>query len=199
MLRLGLTGGIGSGKSTVARIFEELGVPVFYADKAARGLLESDAGLREKIIANFGPDTYKGNTPDRARIAQIVFSDPVKLSLLNSLTHPATIRAADEWMQRQTYPYTIKEAALMFESDAWKFVDKVIGVSAPETLRIQRVMQRDQVTFEDVQKRILRQLNEEEKMKRCDFILYNDEQTLLLPQVLSLHERLLALAATTKP
>lgn len=199
MLRIGLTGGIGSGKSTVARIFEELGVPVFYADQAARTLLETDPLLREKIITHFGTDTYQGTKPDRARIAQIVFSDPAKLALLNSFTHPATIAAADAWMQQQTYPYTIKEAALMFESDAWKFVDQVIGVSAPEELRISRVMQRDQVTRAAVLARISKQMNEAEKLKRCDHILYNDGEQLLVPQVLALHARLLAQAASAQP
>lgn len=194
-----MTGGIGSGKSTVARIFEELGVPVFYADQAARTLLETDPLLREKIITHFGTDTYQGTKPDRARIAQIVFSDPAKLALLNSFTHPATIAAADAWMQQQTYPYTIKEAALMFESDAWKFVDQVIGVSAPEELRISRVMQRDQVTRAAVLARISKQMNEAEKLKRCDHILYNDGEQLLVPQVLALHARLLAQAASAQP
>ncbi len=198
MLRVGLTGGIGSGKSTVARIFEELGVPVFYADQAARVLLETDPVLREKIIFHFGADTYQNGMPDRKRIAQIVFSDPAKLALLNSFTHPATLAAADEWMQRQTFPYTIKEAALMFESDAWKQLDAVIGVSAPEELRIRRVMQRDEVTREAVLARISKQMNEEEKMKRCDFILYNDELQPLVPQVLALHAQLLTQAAAAR-
>ncbi|MBC7866084.1 MAG: dephospho-CoA kinase, partial [Gloeobacteraceae cyanobacterium ES-bin-316] len=115
-----------------------------------------------------------------------------KLSLLNSLVHPLTIADAEKWMQQQTSAYMIKEAALVFETDVWKHLDKVIGVSAPYELRLQRTMQRDGISEEAVKARMSKQMNEEEKMKRCDFVLYNDEQHLLIPQVIALHERLLA-------
>lgn len=190
MIKVGLTGGIGSGKSTVARIFEVLGIPVYYADDAAKQIMNTDKDLKALLIKNFGEQTYQNDQLDRAYLASIVFADGEKLKLLNSLTHPATIRDANRWMSEQTTAYVIKEAALLFESDAYKYLDKVIGVFAPQELRIKRVMDRDKVTRDEVISRMNRQMNEEEKMKRCDFIITNDEQQLVMPQVLQLHQRL---------
>ncbi|MBN8673993.1 MAG: dephospho-CoA kinase [Chitinophagales bacterium] len=191
MIRVGLTGGIGSGKSTVARVFEVLGIPVYYADEATRQLMNTDEALKKEIIKHFGEESYSNGRLNRPYIASIVFNDKEKLDLLNALTHPATIRHANDWMQQQTTPYVIKEAALIFESGSAENLDYVIGVSAPKPLRIQRVMERDQISAEEVQKRIDRQLSEDMKMKLCDFVLVNNEQELLTPQVLALHEQLL--------
>jgi len=192
MLKVGLTGGIGSGKSTVAKIFETLGIPIYYADDAAKHLMNTDPGIRDVIIQHFGKESYNEGQLNRKHIASIVFNDEKKLELLNSITHPATISHANEWIQKQTTPYIIKEAALLFESDAYKSLDKIIGVSAPLELRIERTIQRDHVTREEVVKRISRQMNEEEKMKRCDFVLINDEKELLIPQVMELHQKFLS-------
>lgn len=191
MIRVGLTGGIGSGKSTVARVFEVLGIPVYYADEATRQLMNTDEALKKEIIKHFGEESYSNGRLNRPYIASIVFNDKEKLDLLNALTHPATIRHANDWMQQQTTPYVIKEAALIFESGSAENLDYVIGVSAPKPLRIQRVMERDQISAEEVQKRMDRQLSEDMKMKLCDFVLVNNEQELLTPQVLALHEQLL--------
>jgi dephospho-CoA kinase len=188
MLKVGLTGGIGSGKTTVAKIFETLGVPVYYADEAARHLMNTDPGIREAIIEHFGSNSYNEGQLNRKYVASIVFNDKEKLELLNSITHPATISHASEWIQQQNTPYIIKEAALMFESDAYLSMDKVIGVHSPLDLRIERTMQRDHVTREEVLKRIHRQMDEDEKMNRCDFVMINDEKQLLIPQVIALHE-----------
>jgi dephospho-CoA kinase len=188
MLKVGVTGGIGSGKTTVAKIFETLGVPVYYADEAARHLMNTDPGIREAIIEHFGSNSYNEGQLNRKYVASIVFNDKEKLELLNSITHPATISHASEWIKQQNTPYIIKEAALMFESDAYLSMDKVIGVHSPLDLRIERTMQRDHVTREEVLKRINRQMDEVEKMKRCDFVLINDEKQLLIPQVIALHE-----------
>ena len=196
MLKVGITGGIGSGKSTVARIFETLGIPVYYADDAARRLMNEDLSLRNEIIAHFGPQAYHGNELDRFYLATNVFKDKDKLRLLNSLTHPVTIRDSDEWMAKQTTPYALKEAALIFESGAEKKLDYVIGVSAPLTLRINRSMKRDNITMEKVKERMNGQLNEEEKMKRCHFLIYNDELRALIPQVILLHNKLISLSAS---
>jgi len=195
MLKIGLTGGIGSGKSTVAKIFEVLGVPVYYADDAAKQIMNTDKELKAALVKHFGEQTYQNDELNRPWLASVVFGDTEKLKLLNSLTHPATIRDANRWIQQQTSPYIIKEAALMFESDAYKYLDKIIGVSAPVELRIKRAMERDHVTRDEVLSRINRQMNEEEKIKRCDFVIFNDEQQLILPQVLKLHERFLAMTA----
>jgi len=189
MLKIGLTGGIGSGKSTVAKIFETLGIPVYYADDAAKELMNTDPDLKELIIKNFGSNVYTDNKLNRSYLASIVFADKLKLEILNSLTHPATINAANEWIALQKGPYIIKEAALLFESDAHKHLDAIIGVSSPIALRMKRVMQRDNLTEEDVQKRINRQMDEAEKMRRCDYIIHNDESTLLIPQVLALDKK----------
>ena len=194
MIRIGLTGGIGSGKTTVAKIFETLGIPVYYADDAAKRIMNEDAALREAIQQNFGEESYTNKTLNRSYLASVVFGSAEKLALLNKLVHPLTIADSEAWMQLQTGPYAIKEAALIFESDVWKDLDKVIGVSSPIELRLQRTMERDGANREAVQARISKQMDEDEKMKRCDFVLYNDETQLLIPQVLALHEKLIAVA-----
>jgi dephospho-CoA kinase len=191
MLKVGLTGGIGSGKTTVAKIFEVLGIPVFYADDAAKAIMYSDVELRAEIIRQFGKEAYDDGILNRKWLAGIVFNDPAKLALLNSLTHPITIRIAAEWMLRQKSPYVIKEAALLFESGAHKDLDLVIGVSAPLELRIKRAMDRDRLTEEEIMKRINRQMDEGLKLKKCDFIVVNDEVEMIIPQVLELHEKFL--------
>lgn len=192
MLRIGLTGGIGSGKSTVAKVFETLGIPVYYADDAAKKLMNTDEELKASIIRHFGEAAYSNNELDRKYLASIVFSNKEKLELLNSLTHPATIRDAEQWMNRQTTPYAIKEAALLFESGAAAHLDKVIGVYAPQPIRIKRVMERDNLPAEEILKRINRQIDEEMKMKLCDYVISNNEQELVIPQVLKLHEQFIA-------
>lgn len=191
MIKVGLTGGIGSGKSVVAKVFETLGIPVYYADDAAKKLMNTDEKLKKEIIKNFGADSYKNGDLDRKYIASIVFNDKEKLELLNSLTHPATILDAKEWIKKQASPYIIKEAALLFESGANKDLDFVIGVDAPLPLRIKRVMKRDGITEAEILKRIAGQMNDDEKMKLCDFIIYNNEKDLVIPQILELHIKFL--------
>ena len=192
MLKIGLTGGIGSGKSTVAKIFETLGVPVYNADEEAKKMMNSDEELKASLINNFGAETYKDGLLDRKYLAAIVFNDDHKLELLNLLIHPATIRDASEWIKKQNSPYVIKEAALLFEAGAADMLDLVIGVSAPHELRIKRVMNRDGVSREEVLKRMRSQLDDEVKMKRCDFVITNDEKSLIIPQVLSLHSQFIS-------
>lgn len=189
MLKIGLTGGIGSGKSTVAKIFEVLGVPVYYADDAAKLIMNEDEDLKAAIIKHFGTESYKDNQLNRAWIASQVFGNDEKLKLLNALTHPATISHSRKWMQQQTGAYAVKEAALIFESHSDKYLDHMIGVYAPAPIRIKRTMERDHITEEEVLKRMARQMNEEEKMKRCDFVIINDESQLVIPQVLELHRK----------
>lgn len=191
MLRIGLTGGIGSGKSTVARIFIVLGIPVYNADDAAKRLMTEDEELKNKIINLFGGESYTKGVLNRRYLSSLVFNDKEKLKLLNSLVHPATIKDAIEWMKKQNAPYTIKEAALIFESGFNKLLDFVIGVKAPLSLRIERTMQRDKVTTAQVEARIKLQMAEEEKMNLCDFIIVNDEEQMLIPQVLALHKKFL--------
>lgn len=194
MLKIGLTGGIGSGKSTVAKIFEVLGIPVYYADTEAKRLMNSNEKIKESLRQHFGEATYKNEELDRKYLADIVFNNPEKLELLNALIHPVTIKDAEEWMQRQAAPYSIKEAALLFESGAAENLDFVIGVYAPQALRIKRVIKRDNLSQDEIVKRINRQVIEEMKMKLCDFVITNNEQELLIPQVLKLHQHFISLA-----
>ena len=197
MLKIGLTGGIGSGKSTVAKIFETLGIPVYYADAEAKRLMNSNETLKVSIRQYFGEAAYKNDELDRKYLADIVFNTPEKLELLNALIHPVTINDAEEWMQKQVAPYSIKEAALLFESGAAENLDFIIGVYAPQALRIRRVMKRDGLPEEEILKRINRQINEEMKMKLCDFVVTNNEQELLVPQVLKLHQHFSSLVSTS--
>lgn len=193
MKKIGITGGIGSGKSTVCKVFEVLGIPVYYADAEAKRLMQHDRLLRISIREHFGHETYDSNGKlNKAFLAGQVFNNKEKLALLNSLVHPVTIRDAEKWAKSQDAPYVIKEAALIFESEAFHHVDKVIGVSAPESLRIKRTMDRDHVSREDVLKRMENQMDETMKMKMCDYIIYNDEQQAVIPQVLKLHETFLS-------
>lgn len=191
MLKVGLTGGMGSGKSTVARIFEVLGIPVFYADAEAKKLMEEDSELRDKIIGAFGSESYIGTLPNRKYIAHQVFNDPKKLTILNGLIHPATIIRAEKWMGMQSAPFAIKEAAILFESAAHKNLDFVIGVQSPEKLRVQRSMERDNLSGIEVKERMNRQMNQEEKMNLCNFVIINDERHALIQQVVLLYKTLL--------
>ena len=194
MIKVGLTGGIGSGKSTVAKVFEVLGIPVYYADEAAKRLMNADEELKEKIKLQFGNEVYKNRQLDKKYLADIVFASPEKLALLNALVHPATLKDAERWMQKQTTPYCIKEAALIFESGAQQNLDYVIGVTAPAPLRILRTIHRDGVTKEEVIARMDKQMDDTIKMELCDFVITNDEQEMLLPQILELHKKLLLLS-----
>lgn len=194
MLRVGITGGIGSGKSVVARIFETLGIPVYYADTEAKWLMNHDATLRANIIAAFGPEAYNESGLNRSWLAAQAFQQPEKTQLLNSLVHPAVIAHGTQWMQHQQGAYAIKEAALFFESGSATDIDCMIGVFAPQALRIQRVMQRDGLGRQEVLTRMSRQIEETVKMKLCDAVIANNEQEMLIPQVLQLHQQLLAMA-----
>ncbi|RAJ02265.1 dephospho-CoA kinase [Chitinophaga skermanii] len=189
---IGLTGGIGSGKSTVAKIFEVLGIPVYYADTAAKNIMETDPQLVSQIRDYFGGNAYDDQGKlNRKYIANIVFHDQEQLDVLNSLVHPATIRDSERWAKEQNAPYVLKEAALLFESESFHHTDKVITVFAPEVLRIHRVMQRDGVSRNDVYARMYKQMDENIKKKLADYVIYNDEQQAVIPQVLAIHEQLL--------
>lgn len=194
MIKVGLTGGIGSGKTTVAKVFETFGIPVYYADDRTKALMNTNPLLKASLIEHFGAETYKNNELDRKFLASIVFNNKEKLELLNSLSHPLTILDADEWMKAQSTPYVIKEAALLFESGAAEKLDYIIGVYAPQHIRIQRVMKRDQLPVEEIMKRISRQVDEEMKMKLCDFVITNNDQLAVIPQVVEIDKKFRELA-----
>lgn len=194
MKKIGLTGGIGSGKSTVARIFEVMGIPVYYADDRAKQLMVEDPELKAGIIALFGAEAYSQNELNRAHIAHLAFSDPTLLKKLEALVHPAVLADGERWHNgQQGVPYTIKEAALLFESGSYKALDRIIVVTAPLELRIERVMKRDQISRDSVEARIARQMLEEEKIKLADFIIVNDGSRSLIRQVGEIHRQIIQL------
>ena len=188
-----MTGGIGSGKSTIAGIFEVLGIPVSSADKEAKRVMNEDPLLKAQIIRHFGEEAYTGGLLNRSYLAAEVFSRPDRLELLNSLVHPATIAAGQKWMKEQEThaPYAIREAALIFESHTNNQLDCIIGVSAPAELRIRRTLQRDGITRDQVLQRMNNQLDEDTKMKLCDLVIINDDAHAVIPQVLEIHQMLL--------
>ena len=192
MLRIGITGGIGSGKSIASRLFHALGVPVYDADTRARWVMENDKALQIELLAAFGADTYDaGGRLNRAALASTVFNSPTRLAQLNSLVHPHVGTDFERWAaaQQQTgHAYVLKEAALLFESGSYKQLDRIITVFAPLAVRAARVLRRDpHRSAADVAAIMAKQLNEEEKMQRADYVLVNDDARPLLPQVLALH------------
>ena len=192
MYQLGLTGGIGSGKTLVCSILEKLGVPVYYADSAARRLMNSDAKLRNGIVGIFGAEVYNGAVLNRDLLARKVFGNQEMLEKLNAMVHPAVRKDYSGWVESQKVaPYVVEEAAILFESGADRLMDGSVLVYAPEALRIKRVMKRDGVDEEAVRNRMIHQMDEDKKKKRADHIIYNDEKEMLLPQVIALHNKVI--------
>lgn len=190
MLKIGITGGIGTGKTTVCRIFELLGIPVFYADAVGKQLMIEDFGVIKNIKLLFGEETYFNDASlNKKHIADIVFKDQDKLTLLNNIIHPAVKESFKYWCTQQTAPYVLKEAAIMFESKSHVDNDFNILVSSPLETRIERVIKRDLTTRENVLDRISKQMPEEEKEKLSDFVIVNDDKTFLIEQVLDLHKK----------
>ena len=191
--KIGITGGIGSGKTTVCQIFETLGIPIYYADTEAKRIMVEDAHLITKIKNLFGKEAYTTEGQlNRAFIGNLVFKDKKLLEKLNAIVHPALAEDYEKWHDSQKLvPYTLKEAAILFEMGAYKIMDKVITVSAPIELRIKRVMARDKVEKAAVLNRISKQMPEEEKEKRADFIVHNDGKQGLIEQVLKIHKILI--------
>ena len=191
MLKVGITGNIGSGKSLVCDMFKVYGIPVYDADSEARKLMENDETIIRLVKKEFGEESYTDNKLNRSFISKQVFADFHKLHLLNAITHPVIIQHSQEWMNNQNAPYVIKEAALIFESGSAKGLDVVIGIDAPYSLRVQRVVQRDGLSREEILKRNEQQIDQDMKMKLCDFIIINDNKESLIKQVDELHKKLL--------
>ena len=198
MLKIGITGNIGSGKTTISRLFELLGIPVFYSDDEAKRVMMADAKLIAGIKQHFGTEAYfTDGTLNRKHLSSIVFNNEAELKVLNSLVHPAVFRAFDAWiLQHSSAPYVLKEAAILFESGSYKDCDRTILVTAPTAMRIARIMQRDGITEAEAQSRNAKQMPEEEKQKLASFVIPNDNSQLVIPQVLALHQQLLELAPT---
>ena len=195
MMKIGITGGIGSGKTTVCRIFETLGVPVFFADDESKRILFTDFSVINRVKEIFGEKVFSNGIPDRKKLATIVFGNPEKLQELNSILHSAVFKHFDNWMmEKKDSSYILLEAALIYETARDKFLDQVIVVSAPEEIRIRRIRMRDKISEADIRARMRQQYSQELKEKKADYIIENDESQLLIPQVMKIHEKLLSLA-----
>lgn len=188
---LGLTGGIGSGKTTVAGFFKELGIPVFIADLEARKIMEEDTPVKNKIMDLFGPEAYINGLPDRKFIASKVFNDKEQLERLNAVIHPAVGRYFENWREKQDAPYVVYEAAILFEKGGYKKCDFNLLVTAPLEVRIKRIQERDNSSPEEIEARMNNQWSDEKKAELADFIIENLELDKTREAVKRLHETLL--------
>jgi dephospho-CoA kinase len=189
---VGLTGGIGSGKSLVAEIFTHLGILVFNADDESKKILENDLLIRHQITQWLGPEIYASGKPDRRKLAEIIFANPEILSKMNGLIHPRVMDQFVSWCDKnQNNPYVIHEAAILFESGFYKHMNTTILVIAPEKIRLKRVLKRDQSTEESIRRRMENQWTDEQKTLLADFIIQNDGESPLLPRVLEIHNQLI--------
>ncbi len=192
MIKVGITGGIGSGKTIICKVFELLDAPVYYSDEEAKNLL-TDPAVYQLIVNTFGNVILnESGSIDRKKMAGIVFNDKEKLTKLNNIIHPAVAKHFEQWVKKHSAsPYILKEAAILFESGANKQVDQVITVTAPSEIKIARVMQRDNISREQVEERIKHQMSDEEKIKLSQYLIVNDEKEMLIPQVLEIHQLLI--------
>ncbi len=192
MLKVGITGGIGSGKTMVCKIFEMLGVPVYYADFHAKRLMETNPAISKGLTRLFGPSIISDGKIERKKLAEIIFNDTDAITAVNNLVHPEVRKDFIEWIKTMSgHDYVIEEAAILFESGAYKLLDFNITVSAPEEMRISRVMARDNISRESVISRINNQMNDQEREKLADAVILNDESDLLIPRILTLHNELI--------
>ena len=192
MYQLGITGGIGSGKTLVCRVFESLGIPVYYADVEAKRLMNSHSVLKESIHGLLGREAYRNGDLDRRYVGSRVFGDRDLLEKLNRLVHPVVREDYRSWVSGKSgVPYVVEEAAILIESGASRFLDMTVLVYAPLELRIRRVMQRDGMEKAEVERRMMHQMDEEEKLVLADEVIVNDDREMLLPQIISLHHKLI--------
>jgi dephospho-CoA kinase len=191
IFKLGVTGGIGSGKSTVCRIFSVLGIPVFSADKVAREIQDRDPQIIEQINSVTGRDLYALGSLDRMTLASIIFNNHDLLEKINAIIHPAVFRAFNKWSDEQTGPYVIMDAAILFESGAADLMDFILTIVAPEAERIDRVVVRNKMTREQVLERIKNQMDDASRMSRSHYVIHNSENDMIIPAVLSVHRDLL--------
>ena len=191
VFNLGVTGGIGSGKTTVCRVFNTLGIPAFSADKIAGEIMENDQGIIRRINSIAGKDLYKNGSLDRKELASLIFSDIKLLEKVNSIVHPVVFDHFNTWRNEQSAPYVIMDAAILFESGASKLMNKVASVIAPIEERVERVIQRSNLTREQVQDRIRNQMDDESRKKLSDYVIHNSENDMIIPAILKIHEDIL--------
>jgi len=191
MFKLGITGGIGSGKSSVCKVFRLLGIPVFAADEEAKLIMENDKGLILRLNSLTGRDLYSKGSLDRVLLASLIFNNSSLLDKVNSLVHPVVFEHFNNWVEEQSSPYVIMEAAILLESGASTLVDRIAVVVAPVEERIERVIQRNDLTREQVMDRVRNQMDDETRLKSSHYVIKNSENDMLIPAVLQLHEELL--------
>jgi len=196
--KLGVTGGIGSGKTTVCRVFTVLGIPVFLADDAAKELMNDNLILREKINSVAGKDLYTKGYLDRKELAQLIFSNNQLLEKVNSLVHPMVFESFEKWVTEFDTPYLIMEAAILYESQAYKLMDRVVSITAPIEERISRVMGRSELTRSQVLERVKSQMDDEERNERSYYVINNSDSELIIPEILKVHEDMLRFATRMK-
>lgn len=191
MIKVGLTGGIGAGKSMVCNIFSKLGIPVYVADTEAKLLMNTNPAIRQQLLALFGKNIYLENDVlDRKKLSEIIFNDKIALAKVNAIVHPIVRKHFDKWADLQKSAYVIQEAAILFESGQNIHFDKIILLTAPYEVKIERVMKRDNVSREKVIERMNNQLTDEEKILKSDYIINNDNISMVLPQVLDINKKL---------
>lgn len=191
MLKVGITGGIGSGKSVVCQVFERLGISIFYADSVAKQLLNTNSALHDKLIDLFGKDIYTPElTIHRKKLAEIIFNNKLALQQVNNLVHPLVRDEFNRWTMQQRCPYVIQEAAILFESQQTHLFDKIITVTAPIDLKIKRIIKRDNVSAENVLERMKNQMDDDFKIANSDYVIDNDGIKMLIPQIIKIHNKL---------
>lgn len=195
-IKLGVTGGIGSGKTSVCRVFKVLGIPVFAADFEAKEIMNSDESVKEKINSIAGKDLYNDGNLDRPVLASLIFNNKILREKVNSLIHPIVFDHFIMWESEQTAPYVIMEAAILFESGAFNLVDRIATIITPEEERIERVMRRNNLTREQILERIESQITDEARISRSDFIIYNSDKDMIIPAILNINEKLVMLSNT---
>jgi len=194
-LTVGITGGIGSGKSIVCQAFNVIGIPVFNADVVSKQILETDISVHQSLFDFFGVGIFSNNIPDRKKLAELVFNDAEKLAKLNSIMHPKVREDFAYWVNKNAHlAYVIQESAILFETGLWKYFDKTILVAAPINERIHRVIHRDTASEDEITKRINNQWTDEQKAKLANFRVQNSNSDRLIPQLLEIHQQLLLLS-----
>lgn len=196
MMKVGLTGGMGSGKTTVAKIFEAFRIPVFYADEESKKILASNPNVKAKLVEKFGEKLFANGRLNRSYLANEIFKNKEALAFVNSVLHPAVAEAFLAWSKKQTAPYVLEEAAILFETGGYKKFDSTILVVAEKELRVKRVKARGGLKETEVLARMENQWSDEKKLPLADFVIYNDEKEMLTRQVLEIHENLISRADT---
>jgi dephospho-CoA kinase len=193
ILKLGITGGIGSGKTTVCKVFSVLGIPVFSADEEAKRILDNEREIQKKISEAAGKDLYISGSLDRKELARLIFNNRDLLEKVNGIIHPAVFEYFGDWVQMQDSPYVIMEAAILFESGAARMMDKIVTVVTPVEERIERLLRGNKFTREQITERIRNQIDDGERISQSDFVIFNSENDMIIPAVLGVHNEMLRL------